>query len=461
LPLPKKTDGKPPQFLDESKVLRCQVEENPHGAAPREKEAIFFARNIPAMGGKICVECKRGAGAIAQKSDFVFGAHRISNQFYEVKLDPVTGGIRSIYDKLLKRELVDQNSPWRFNQYIYEEILSKKGKNALFDYEGAGCSAEKCRDVKFRRSSPQSCIIRKGKAGPVLGSLIVETKAKGCSRIIQEIVLYRELKRIDIVNTLAKVATPDAEAVYYAFPFNIRRPEFRLDTAGGVMRPEVDQLPGTARDWYSIQDWLSLSNKDAGIVWVSREAPLVQLGAINTGKWTDGELKVERGTVFSWLMNNYNPTNFPACQGGEMTFRYSLTSQSGKAADESAFSFAQECRNDLMVCRLKADMNGSDLPAAGFEEGFFAMNRKDVALLALKQSEDGEGIVVRVQEIAGKKKRLKLKFPCFAVEKAFSAALTEEALNPLPVRKNEVEITLGRFEIATLKIVIKKINHAK
>ena len=456
LPLPKKTDGKTHQFLDGSNVLPCQVEENPHGAVSGEKEAFFFVKNIPALGRKICVECKKGVGVVVQRSDFVFGAHRIANRFYEVRLDPITGGIRSIYDKLLRKELVDQNSPWRFNQYIYEEIVSKKGKNALFDYEGAGCSAEKRRDVKFRRSSPQSCRIRKGKDGPVLGSLIVETKAKGCLRIIQEIILYRELKRIDIVNTLQKVATLDAEAIYYAFPFNVRDPEFRLDTAGGVMRPEVDQLPGTAKDWYSIQDWLSLSNKDVGIIWVSKEAPLVQLGAINTGKWIDGELKIKQGTVFSWLMNNYHPTNFPACQGGQMTFHYSITTQSGKAADGAALSFAQECQNDLMVYRLKADMQGSSFPAPNLEDGFFAMSRKDVALLALKQSEDGKGIIVRLQEMGGKKERLKLKFPGFAVLKAFSVTLTEEAIKPLPVRKNEVEITLGRFEIATVKIIIKK-----
>lgn len=453
LPLPKKTDQAKEQFLDGSNALPCQVEENPHGAASGEKEAFFFVKNIPAMGYKICAG---GAETVVQKSGFVFGAHRIANRFYEVCLDPVTGGIRSIYDKLLRKELVDQNSPYRCNQYIYEEIVSKKGKNALFDYAGVGCLAEKCRDVKFRRSTPQSCRIRKGKDGPVLGSLIVETKAKGCLRIIQEIVLYQELKRIDIVNTLHKVATLDAEAIYYAFPFNVRDPEVRLDTAGGVMRPEVDQLPGTAKDWYSIQNWLSLSDKDVGIIWVSKEAPLVQLGAINTGKWIEGELKVKQGTVFSWVMSNYHPTNFPACQGGEMTLHYSITSQSGKAADGAAVSFAQECQNDLIVCRLKADMKGSGLSATNLEDGFFAMSRKDVALLALKQSEDGKGIIARMQEVGGKKERLKLKFPCFAVLKAFLVTLTEEVIKPLPVRKNEVEITIGRFEIATVKIIIKR-----
>jgi hypothetical protein len=450
LPLPKDPAPKSFRFLDGGRVLSCQIEGNPHSAVSKEKEVYFFVKNIPAMGYKICAG---GAGATVQKSGFVFGAHRIANRFYEVRLDPVTGGIQSIYDKLVKRELVDQNSPYRFNQYIYEEIISAKGKNALFDYESANCLAEKRRDVRFRRSSPQSCKISKGKNGPVLGSLIVTTKAKGCARIIQEIILYRELKRLDIVNTLQKIPTVAAEAVYYAFPFNVRVPEFRLDTAGAVMRPEVDQLPGTAKDWYSIQDWLSLSDKEVGIVWISKEAPLVQLGDINTGKWVDGQLKIKHGTIFSWVMNNYHPTNFPASQGGEITFHYSITSQKRKASDGRATLFAQECQNDFMVYWFKGDRKEEQLNR---KDSFFAMSRKDIVLLAVKQSEDGKGLIVRLQEVGGKKARLKLKFHSFTILGAFSATLTEEIIKPLSVSKNEVEVTLGKFEITTVKIIIKK-----
>ncbi|HEX8355034.1 MAG TPA: polysaccharide lyase family protein, partial [Pyrinomonadaceae bacterium] len=43
----------------------------------------------------------------------------IENRFYRVTLDPATGSVRGIYDKELRRELVDPGSPYRFNQYVY------------------------------------------------------------------------------------------------------------------------------------------------------------------------------------------------------------------------------------------------------------------------------------------------------------------------------------------------------
>ena len=38
------------------------------------------------------------------------------------------------------------------------------------------------------------------------------------------------------------------------------------------------------------------------------------------------ELDPHRGTIFSYVMNNYWHTNYVAGQGGDFTFRYVLTS---------------------------------------------------------------------------------------------------------------------------------------
>ena len=43
------------------------------------------------------------------------------------------------------------------------------------------------------------------------------------------------------------------------------------------------------------------------------------------GNWP-AEFRPQSSTIFSWLMNNYWGTNFPAWQGGDFTFRYAITS---------------------------------------------------------------------------------------------------------------------------------------
>ena len=44
---------------------------------------------------------------------------RIESRFYRVEFDPASGGIVSIRDKELDRELVDRKAPFRLNQYVY------------------------------------------------------------------------------------------------------------------------------------------------------------------------------------------------------------------------------------------------------------------------------------------------------------------------------------------------------
>ena len=91
------------------------------------------------------------------------------------------------------------------------------------------------------------------------------------------------------------------------------------------MAPGTEQLPGTTLDWQTAQHWVEFSGKDARVVWSPVEAPLVQFGDINTGKWQT-KFVPANAWVFSYAMNNYWMTNFKASQEGRVEFRYSLTS---------------------------------------------------------------------------------------------------------------------------------------
>ena len=104
-----------------------------------------------------------------------------------------------------------------------------------------------------------------------------------------------------------------------------RGAERRFEIAGADMAPGTEQLPGTTLDWQTAQHWVEFSGKDAWVVWSPIEAPLVQFGDINTGKWQK-TLNLTNAWVFSYAMNNYWMTNFKASQEGRVEFRYSLTS---------------------------------------------------------------------------------------------------------------------------------------
>ncbi|MDO9465190.1 MAG: glycoside hydrolase family 38 C-terminal domain-containing protein [bacterium] len=438
---------------DGKEILPIQVEKIDREVPWKKEEAkVSFVATIPSFGYKTFEVISRGS---AYQSDFSFGKDSIENNFYKVSLDHITGGIKSIYDKQLGRELVEQKSPYRVNQCIYEEAAFAGGKNPLEQRETifnaikfyGVTSAIKERDTKFRRFSPTISEIKRGKDGTVMGSLISEAKLRKCRKIIQEVILYHDLKRIDIVNTIFKEETLNPEAVYYAFPFNFKNPEIKFEIAGASMRPEIDQLPGSAKDYYSIQDWVSISDKDCSVVWTAKEAPLVQFGEINTGKWLSN-VRIKNGTLFSWIMNNYWFTNFRASQGGKSVFHYSLTSCKGKINNSTASLFAQECNNSSISLAIDKNLKVA-LPK---KYSFISLDKKNVSLLALKGAEDKKGLILRLIETDGRDTVIKITLPFLEIKKAYQTNLVEENQKEISAGKHLINMSIKSFGIATIRI---------
>jgi hypothetical protein len=160
---------------------------------------------------------------------------------------------------------------------------------------------------------------------------------------------------VDLCYRLDKIPNPEAEALYVAFPFSPPITDYRslittyLDLPGAVMRPGLDQVPGTATDWHSLQHYFAVEGGGRTVVVVSPDIPLVQVNGINTGKWQES-VPPHNGLVMSWVMNNYWFTNFPAAQGGGFTWRYSLQAFPGAFDPAAAARCAQAVRQPLVGC---------------------------------------------------------------------------------------------------------------
>ena len=379
-----------------------------------ERTALFLARDIPSLGCALySVSSDQAAAPAASKPSPT--SDSLENEYYRVVIDLNTGGLKSVYDKASKRELVDGSAPYSLNQYVYEN--PEGGRKAVDDMT---------KRAVFHRASPTAAKITPGLNGPVAWSLKVKPEAPGCRELESEIILYEDLRRIDIVNRLQKEDTRLPEAVYFAFPFKIDGGNFVFEIADGMMRPEVDQLPRTVRDWHTVQNWVELAGPDHTVVWSPIEAPLVQFGDINTGKWLQ-KLEILNPWLFSYAMNNYWMTNFKASQGGPATFRYGLTSRAGGADAVQSTRFGWEVHTPLLASWIPEDSKGT-LEAGG--SSFFQVDRANVIIQAVKMAEDGEGLIVRLREIAGVDTKVLLSSYLFKGQ-ALSAWLTDM------VEKNE------------------------
>ena len=97
-------------------------------------------------------------------------------------------------------------------------------------------------------------------------------------------IFYRGNK-IEVLYRLRKKSVIDPEAVYVSFPYQIENGKIFLDVPGGNIEAGVDQIKGSSNDWYTVQNFATARNSHSQVVMCSQEIPLMQFGAINTGRY--------------------------------------------------------------------------------------------------------------------------------------------------------------------------------
>jgi hypothetical protein len=423
----------------------------------------FLAEGLPSLGYRVFDLLDRPPAQAASAAVKV-GPGTFENEFYRIRVNE-TKGILSILDKELNRELVDP-SRFGFNQYIYERPPGgdfKQVWGGMPWLESLSSSAWQ-KHPNFERFTAAKLKVRTGEQGPLAYSLVLEGSTEQAPLVRQEIILYPGVKRVDLVNTLRKQEIVAAEAAYFAFPFAVKNPEVRFEGANTIITPDRGQLPRSARDWYAVQHWVKLSGDDLDIIWTPLEAPLVQFGDLNTNRWLT-RLPLENGTLFSFVMCNYWMTNTRPSQGGEMTFRYSFTSEKRAADDVSATHFGWNQIAPLIV----AGPAGHELPwlapppapkaaAAGASVGSYCtLDQPNVLLVSFKSAEGGEGYVLRLLEFAGKSTTVNVRF---GMAKPTAAAILDAselepprgAAEAARMTPEGVTASLRPYELKTLRV---------
>ncbi len=242
----------------------------------------------------------------------------IQTDAYRVVVDPARGGAVSIVELRSGRELVDQDAGHGLGALIVERVPSDSTHPML--------TAPK----NFHPEDPGPQFVRQagaGRAAPEIREtddyleIVWRTNAPTVPSIRSSLRLYHSLEVIDLEVRLSKPEVFEPESIFVAFPFALSQPEFLLETAGAVYLAETQQLPDTAKDWYSIQHAVGVRGSEGGILWGSVDAPLIQLGGFQTGHWAR-TLDAPAGHINSWLMNNLHFTNFQARQEGTGSYRY-------------------------------------------------------------------------------------------------------------------------------------------
>jgi hypothetical protein len=236
--------------------------------------------------------------------------------------------------------------------------------------------------------------------------------------------------------------------VYFAFPFAATKPTFRFEAPAAIINPEKDMLPGGCRDWFCVQHFVEVEGRDATIAWATPDAPLVCFQDIDRGKWLT-KLPMTTGHLYSYVMNNYWHTNYRAGQGGDFTFRYSITSRP-KADSVASAQLGWGASNPLIAVPVQANPKGP-LPAS--PTSLVSVAEPNVMVTAIKLADEGGGLVVRLWEVTGRPTTAHLRFdPHVRAARAEECNLVEEPQKPLESRDGAVAVPIRGSGLATVRI---------
>lgn len=375
--------------------------------------------------------------------------HTIENAYYRVSIDPNTGGISEWYDKQLGHDFAGEYRGFRPGQYVYEWVDSAEGRDAIYrsdwsnEYFGEGV-----KDTPFRYETPFEVRIGDPVVATYEASITVAIQAKGIRSAVCTYALPAETKALDIRWMLDKEHITDPESVFIAFPFQLDKPQFRADINGIPITPEQEQLNGAVRDWYPIQRWVNVNDGERGVTIVPLDAPLVHLGGVTTGKWAE-KLEPESPTVMSWALNNHWMVNFKASQGGSIPLRYRLTTHDGPQSDEACARFGSETLTQPIVLR-----DFIRKPGEPSEGRWIEIDDAAGMLITAKPADNGQGIVLRIQNVTGNPKSCGLTFPAFKLSGAYLVSPIEDNLEPLALESaNKLCVDVPKRAVVSVRVL--------
>lgn len=404
------------------------------------RDLIFVAKDVPPLGYKVFqIGGKTADGPL---NEIKIGPNMLESRFYRIIIDPATGGVSSIYDKELQRELVDDTVPHKVNQFVTRWIQTGK-------IEG-----------------PSGVTIHQGAIGPVYGSFIINAQGVGCPQITQEIILYDQIKRIDFANRILKDSTPLQE-IYFAFPFKMANPDFQFEGSNSVIKPFRDQFPGSNTNYYAVQHWADVSDGQFGITLSPIESHLLEFGGLwpnycsqahhgidppGYGAAFIKSEQVTKGHMYAFVMNNNFRTNFQPVQQSEILFRYSMTTHEGDWQKGNCTKFGWSVSNPFIIDDVNGKKEGSLTPDS---MSFCSVDKPNVILTSLKRAEDGNDIIIRLIETQGSAITAAVTMPHITVKKAILTNLVEENQEAAVFTEHEIKANLDAFGITTIRIQIE------
>jgi hypothetical protein len=414
-------------------------------------ELAFLATGVPAFG-TLRFHLSGEAAHAPQKRVTVNGS-MLANGFIRARIDPDTGNVVELNLAGRDGNLIDTSSGESANEYLYVQgkpfdEIRRNGKPRNFNGPDIG---------SIEKSGPAKVTVEE--AGPLVASLRIESTAPGCNSLVRRIRLTAEADWIEISNLVDKKRIAifsdraDAgpwsqyggkESVQFAFPLSVPDGTMHMDIPLAVMRPELDQLPGSSKNWLPVGRWIDVSSDHLGVTWASLDAPLVEIGEIsatlvgsnsNPQVWREHIAPTQK--FYSWVMNNHWETNYRAYQEGFVEFRYALRAHGGYDP-AAATRFAVGLSQPLLSAAASRAPAMRRLPE---------IEPSDVLAVSSKPSEDGRALILQLFAASGQDHMVRLKGVAVEKNNVWLSDLSEK-----PIKRLGEQFPISGWDLLTVRI---------
>lgn len=377
---------------------------------------------------------------------------RIETPFYRIRYDAKLGRLTEVYAKNLDWNIVDESSEWSLFQYVHESVDGLRApaeRASLYDRVIEKCNNSiSCwnNDWPARRQGAfglKSSAVERHSNGV---SIVNVWDAPGVENLEQRITFFSHRPGIELTASFQKQDVRTPESIYFAFPLNLQKSwEAKYDSANMFIALDEQQLPGSCRDWITVDQTISIFDTAHGVTLACPDAPLVQVGDFNFGRESKAIQRDQNPLLLAWALNNYWDTNFRASQPGYVTLRYELSpfAQFDALNAVEAGLSAMNPVDVWPVSHCSREQNGVFLDVAG----------KGLTATYVKKAEYGNGVIVRLRNHTEHAVESTLTFPERTVSSAFRTNDLEENQAALEMNgTSSVSLTVEPSGFASVRV---------
>lgn len=375
---------------------------------------VFYAPEVPAKGYKSFRLVKQQA--LSSREAVSVSTQALENAFFRVVLDE-NGNISSFYDKRLARELTTPGEPmnrmivledvppaddaWNINAYINEKTWT----------------VDDLQQISVVEQGPVRSIVR-------LKRHFLQ------SVICQDLIIYADLDRLDIRTFIDWKESNLLLKADFPFAVNASRATYDIQF-GNVERSTTEN---TSWDFAQFEvcahRWADLSEEGFG------------LSLLNDCKY-GYDIKKQHMRL-TMLKSAVYPN--PQADKEQHTFTYAVYPHAG--GWRAGQTVEQAAMLNCPMSAVMAHAQEGDLPSS---YSLVQVDAKNVSIEAIKQAENSNRIVVRLNEFHNKTTRVKLTF-AKPLTYAAETNLLEQDAQPVAYTGNVVELELRPYDLRTLVV---------